>query len=123
VTSQAADASGLTSAKDVMPSGERLREPLPCQGLKELINVAQGAMQSPNLRAACTPASSWNRAAASPGIMDKKLIYLTPMPLHSSSLPAGSFGRKLPSIHEDKRVVFSKHKETRFPRGNPRIAL
>ncbi|KAJ8444331.1 hypothetical protein Cgig2_019889 [Carnegiea gigantea] len=35
-----------------------------------------------------------------------------------ATITAGSFGCKIPSIHEHKRVVFSKHKETRFPRGN-----
>ena len=113
ITSQGADASGLTSAKDVTPSLERLREPLPCQGRKELINLAQEAMQSPNLGAASTPASNRKRVAASPGIMDKKLIYFTPMPLHSSGVPicgAGSLrNRGIKCIHCQLNASLFRH--------------
>ncbi|GAB4834635.1 hypothetical protein Ancab_032898 [Ancistrocladus abbreviatus] len=90
ITSQGAEGSGLTSAKDVTstrtPSVERLREPLPCQGRKELINLAQEAMQSPNHEAAFVPASKRKRVAAPPAVMNRKLIYFTPMPLHSSGV-------------------------------------
>lgn len=89
--SQGADGSGITSAKDVTstrtPSAERLREPLPCQGRKELINLLQEAMQSPNHEASSVPASMRKRVAAPPGKVDGRPIYLTPMPLASSRIP------------------------------------
>ncbi|XP_020534291.1 uncharacterized protein LOC105632339 isoform X2 [Jatropha curcas] len=88
--SQGADGSGITSAKDVTstrtPSVERLREPLPCQGRKELISLLQEAMQSPNHEASSVPASMRKRIAAPARKVDEILINLTPMPLHSTRI-------------------------------------
>ncbi|GAB2209711.1 hypothetical protein Droror1_Dr00026934, partial [Drosera rotundifolia] len=89
--SQGADGSGLTSAKDATstrtPSVDRLKEPLPSIGRKELINLAQAAMESPNQEAAFVPTSKRKRAAALPGNMNKKPVYFTSMLLHSSGIP------------------------------------
>ncbi|KAH9605146.1 hypothetical protein KSS87_002344 [Heliosperma pusillum] len=102
LTSQGADRSGpsgLTS-KDLTStrtSGERLREPIPCQGRKELINLAQKAMQFPNLGTGSAPISKRKRIVASPIAMDQKFIYPTPAPLHSFGsivLGAGSLNNK-----------------------------
>ncbi|XP_074337972.1 uncharacterized protein LOC141675156 isoform X2 [Apium graveolens] len=88
VKSQGADGSGVTSAKDVtstrLPSGEKMREPMPSQGRRELISLAQEAMQGPNHEVSRFPAFKRKRVAAQPEIVDKKLAYLTPMPLHST---------------------------------------
>lgn len=96
VKSQGADGSGITSAKDVtstrLPSGEKLREPMPCQGRKELISLAQEAMQGPNHEVSRVPASKRKRVAANPEIVDKKLTYLTPMPLNSSGIAIAGAG-------------------------------
>ncbi|XP_010244062.1 PREDICTED: uncharacterized protein LOC104587975 isoform X2 [Nelumbo nucifera] len=93
--SQGADGSGITSTKDATstrtPSAERLREPLPCQGRKELLSLVQEAMQSPNCDALSVPASQRKRVAA-PGQLERKLFYLTPMPLHSSGIPVPGAG-------------------------------
>ncbi|XP_057520908.1 uncharacterized protein LOC130801152 isoform X2 [Amaranthus tricolor] len=95
LTSQGAEGSGLTSAKDLStrtPSVERLREPLPCKGRKALINIAQEAMQSPNHGAPKAPTSNRKRVAASPGITDRKLFHPTPTPLHSSGIAISGAG-------------------------------
>ncbi|GAB2301217.1 hypothetical protein Dimus_035251 [Dionaea muscipula] len=88
--SQGADGSGLTTSKDVtsarISSVERLREPLPCIGRKELINMAQTAIESSNHEAPILPSSKRKRIAAPPRNMNKRVIYLTPMPLHSSGI-------------------------------------
>lgn len=88
VKSQGADGSGITSAKDAtstrLPSGEKMREPMPCQGRKELISLAQEAMQGPNHDVSRVPSCKRKRVAAHPEIVDKKLTYLTPMPVHST---------------------------------------
>ncbi|KAB5564147.1 hypothetical protein DKX38_004201 [Salix brachista] len=94
--SQGADGSGITSVKDATsartPSAERLREPLPCQGRKELISLLHEAMQSPNHEASSVPASMRKRIAAPPRKVDGRHIYLTPMPLHSTDIAAAGIG-------------------------------
>lgn len=98
LTSQGADGSGITSTKDMTstrtPSVERYRDrqPLPCKGRKALINLAQEAMQNPNLGALKAPASNRKRVAASPGISNRKHIYPTPTPLHSSGIAISGAG-------------------------------
>ncbi|KAM6588395.1 hypothetical protein CsatA_011000 [Cannabis sativa] len=81
--SQGADGSGITSA-------DRLREPLPCQGRKELINLAQEARQNLNHESSAVLSPMRKRIAASPQNVDKTLVYLTPMPLVSTGPGAGS---------------------------------
>ncbi|KAL9387510.1 hypothetical protein Peur_020634 [Populus x canadensis] len=94
--SQGADGSGVTSVKDATsarpPSAERLKEPLPCQGRKELISLLHEAMQSPNHEASSVPASMRKRIAAPPGKIDGRHIYLTPMPLHSTDITVAGIG-------------------------------
>ncbi|BBH03046.1 Protein kinase superfamily protein [Prunus dulcis] len=94
--SQGADGSGITSAKDVTsartPPAERLREPLPCQGRKELISLVQEARQSPNHEASGVSAPMRKRVPAPPGNEDGKLFYITPMPLHSTGNGIGGAG-------------------------------
>ncbi|KAJ6415668.1 hypothetical protein OIU84_004464 [Salix udensis] len=94
--SQGADGSGITSVKDATsartPSAERLREPLPCQGRKELISLLHEAMQSPNHEASSVLASMRKRIAAPPRKVDGRHIYLTPMPLHSTDIAAAGIG-------------------------------
>lgn len=98
LTSQGADGSGITSTRDMTstrtPSADRLRkvQPLFCKGRKELISLAQKAMQGPNHGAAKAPVSNRKRVAASPGITDRKLIYPTPTPLHSSGVAISGAG-------------------------------
>ncbi|KAJ0048440.1 hypothetical protein Pint_15773 [Pistacia integerrima] len=96
INSQGADGSGITSAKDVTstktPSAERLREPLPCHGRKELISLLQQAMQSPNHQTLHFPAPMRKRVAAPPGKVDRELVYLTPMPLHLSGIAVAGAG-------------------------------
>ncbi|KAJ6714926.1 CASEIN KINASE-RELATED [Salix viminalis] len=96
MTSQGADGSGVTSVKDATsartPSAERLKEPLPSQGRKELLSLLHEAMQSPNHEASSVPASMRKRIAAPPGKVDGRHIYLTPMPLHSTGITVAGFG-------------------------------
>lgn len=96
IKSQGADGSGITSVKDVTstrtPSAERRREPMPCQGRKELISLLQETMQSPNHEASSVPAPMRKRVAATPGKVDSKLGYITPMPLHSSVIGCAGAG-------------------------------
>ncbi|CAL5429594.1 unnamed protein product [Camellia sinensis] len=94
--SQGADGSGITSAKDATstrtPSTERFREPIPCQGRKELISLVHKAMQNPNYESQSVPASKRKRIAAVPGKVNRKLVYLTPMPLYSSGIAVAGAG-------------------------------
>uniref|UniRef100_A0A5B6ZK22 non-specific serine/threonine protein kinase n=1 Tax=Davidia involucrata TaxID=16924 RepID=A0A5B6ZK22_DAVIN len=96
IKSQGADGSGITSAKDATstrtPSAERLREPMPSQGRKELISLVQEAMQGPNHETVSVPASKRKRVAAPPGKVDRKLVYLTPMPLHYTGIAVAGAG-------------------------------
>ncbi|KAK1305922.1 hypothetical protein QJS10_CPA10g00996 [Acorus calamus] len=95
---QNAELSGITSTKDGTstrtPSAERTREPVPRHGRKELLSFVQEAMQSPNQKAATAPASHRKRiaAAAPPGNIDKRLILLTPIPLHSGGVSVAGAG-------------------------------
>ncbi|XP_011047571.1 PREDICTED: uncharacterized protein LOC105141889 isoform X2 [Populus euphratica] len=94
--SQGADGSVVTSVKDATsartPSAERMKEPLPSQGRKELISLLHEAMQSPNQEASSFPASMRKRIAAPPGKLDGRHIYLTPMPLHSTGITVAGIG-------------------------------
>lgn len=101
IKSQEADGSGITSVKDATstrtPPAEMWREPMPCQGRKELISLLQEAMQSPNCEAKSVPAPMRKRVSASPREVDSKLVYITPMPLHSTVIDvtgAGSTKKK-----------------------------
>ncbi|KAI4354682.1 hypothetical protein L6164_003529 [Bauhinia variegata] len=90
---QGTDGSGITSARDVTgtrtPSAERLKEPLPFLGRKELISLVQNSMHFPDQRSTRGPTSQRKRVAAPSGRVDGKIVYLTPMPLHSSTIAAG----------------------------------
>lgn len=87
IKSQGADGSGITSAKDATStrtvSAERLREPLPCHGRRELLSLAQEAMQGGNHKSVDAPKSKRKRVAAPAGDAGSKLLYFTPMPLHA----------------------------------------
>lgn len=91
-----ADGSGMTSAKNgtstKVLSEERLKEPVPCQGRKELISLAQKAMHGPNHKVASPPTSKRKRIAAPPERVDSNIIYPTPMPLHSSGVAIAGAG-------------------------------
>lgn len=82
---QGADGSGITSTKDatstITPSAERLREPLPCQGRKELISLVQKARQSPKGEISSVSSPMRKRVAAPLKYVDSSPVYLTPMPL------------------------------------------
>ncbi|KAL5224251.1 hypothetical protein ABZP36_010890 [Zizania latifolia] len=83
---QAADVSGVTSAKDrtsTKTSLDRLRQPMPYKGRKELMNFLHEAMQNPNKNTSTPPVSQRKRVAAPFGNVDQKLLILTPMPLRS----------------------------------------
>ena len=91
IKSQGADGSGITSTKDNTSArtslSEKLREPLPCQGRKELISLAQEAMQNPNHESSRGPASKRKRVAApsgKEGKVEEKFVYISPMPLHAA---------------------------------------
>ncbi|KAE8699889.1 Kinase superfamily protein, putative isoform 2 [Hibiscus syriacus] len=106
INSQGAEGSGITSAKDASartPSAERLREPLPCHGRKELISLAQEAMQTPKPGVSHVPAPMRKRVAASSGIMNRQVLHPTPMPLNSTSLAISGVG-----LSKNKRE--GKHK-------------
>ncbi|KAM0897332.1 hypothetical protein ACQ4PT_022621 [Festuca glaucescens] len=89
--SQAADGSGVTSAKDATStkaSLDRLNQPL-YKGQKELMNLNE--VQSPNQNTPAAPVSQRKRVAAPVGSVDQNLFVLTPMPLRSGgSAVAGS---------------------------------
>ncbi|TKY68895.1 serine/threonine-protein kinase cdc7 [Spatholobus suberectus] len=89
---QGTDGSGITSAKDASTrtaSAERLREPLPSQGRKELISLVQNSMQGANNSSTIGPSSQRKRVTAPSGRVDGKIFYITPMPLHSSTVAGG----------------------------------
>nr|XP_025618168.1 probable serine/threonine-protein kinase cdc7 isoform X2 [Arachis hypogaea] len=85
---QGTEGSGITSAKDVTStrtaSAERLREPLPTQGRKGLISFLHNSVQSARNSSIKGPSSQRKRVTAPSGKVDGKMVYLTPMPLHSS---------------------------------------
>ncbi|KAL8509376.1 hypothetical protein ACS0TY_016546 [Phlomoides rotata] len=92
IKSQGADGSGITSAKDATStrtlSAEKLREPLPSQGRKALLNLAHEAMQGGNHESVNTPKSKRKRVAApaAAGDADTRFLYTTPMPLHANGI-------------------------------------
>ncbi|XP_050378291.1 uncharacterized protein LOC126795506 [Argentina anserina] len=87
IKSQGADGSIITSVKDVTStrtlSAERMREPLPSQGRKELINLVQEAREGQN--ASSISALMRKRVPAPPVNVDGKLFHVTPMPMHSTT--------------------------------------
>ncbi|KAK7286972.1 hypothetical protein RJT34_22357 [Clitoria ternatea] len=89
---QGADGSGITSAKEASTrtaSVEKLREPLPFRGRKELISLVQSNMQPANNSSIKGPSSQRKRVTALSGRVDGKIFYLTPMPVHSSIIAGG----------------------------------
>ena len=63
---------------------EKLREHLPCQGRKELINLAHEAMQNPNHESSRGPTSKRKKVVVPLGKeekVDKKFVYISPMSL------------------------------------------
>ncbi|CAA3023003.1 probable serine threonine- kinase cdc7 [Olea europaea subsp. europaea] len=96
IKSQGADGSGITSTKDATstrtPSAEKLREPIPSQGRKELISLVQEALHCANQKSINVPISRRKRVAAPPGKVDSKFFYPTPMPLHASGIAIGGAG-------------------------------
>lgn len=90
IKSQGADGSGITSAKDATSNrtAERLREPLPSQGRKALLNLAHEAMQGGNHESVNAPKSKRKRVAApaAAGDADARFLYTTPMPLHANGI-------------------------------------
>lgn len=88
IKSQGADGSGITSAKDATStrtvSAERLREPLPCHGRKELLSLVHEAMQGGNHESVDAPKSKRKRVAAPAGDAGSKALHVTPMPLHAN---------------------------------------
>ncbi|RDY08519.1 Cell division cycle 7-related protein kinase, partial [Mucuna pruriens] len=94
---QGTDGSGITSAKDASTrtaSADRVREPLPSQGRKELISLVQNSMQCANNSSTLGPSSQRKRVTAPSGRVDGKIFYITPMPLHSSTVAGGLLGNK-----------------------------
>ncbi|XP_073020704.1 uncharacterized protein [Primulina eburnea] len=75
-------------------SAERLREPIPNQGRKELINLVHEALQGGNNESVNAPAptSKRKRVAAAPANLDSRFFYPTPMPLHASEMVIGGAG-------------------------------
>lgn len=110
INSQGADGSGITSAKEATSTrtpAERLREPLPCQGRKELISLLQKALRNPNYEASDCPAPRRKRVVAPPGKVGKELVYITPMPLHSNGIAVAGAGlmNKGPSDLSDLQIL------------------
>ncbi|KAJ1415423.1 Serine/threonine-protein kinase, active site [Sesbania bispinosa] len=101
---QGTDGSGITSARDVTStrtaSAERLREPLPFRGRKELISLVQNSMQCANTSSIKGPSSQRKRVTAPSGKVDGKIAYLTPMPLHSSTVAAALLRSKGDGKHK-----------------------
>ncbi|XP_022777092.1 uncharacterized protein LOC111318491 [Durio zibethinus] len=95
INSQGADGSGIISTKNVStrtPSAERLREPFPCQGRKELTSLVQEAMQSPNHGLSYVPPPLRKRVAPPPGKIDRQDLHPIPMPLSSTSFAISGAG-------------------------------
>lgn len=96
---QGTDGSGVTSAKDVTStmtaSAERLREPLFFRGSgrKELVSLAH-SMQCAKNSPLKVPSSQRKRVTAPSGKVDGRTPYLTPMPVHSSTVAVGSLRSK-----------------------------
>lgn len=84
--SQAADVSGVTSAKDptsTKASLEKSKQPMLYKGRKELMNFLNEARHSPKQSMPAAPVSQRKRVAAPVSSMDQKLFVLTPMPLRA----------------------------------------
>ncbi|XP_074574807.1 uncharacterized protein LOC141831349 [Curcuma longa] len=82
---KAADISGVTSARDPTSTKtpvDKLKQPIPCKGRKELINFLHEAMQTPDHKGSTAPASQRKRVAAPLGKVERRLVTVTPMPLH-----------------------------------------
>ncbi|XP_022959608.1 uncharacterized protein LOC111460633 [Cucurbita moschata] len=95
VRSQGADGSGITSAKDVTSvrtlSTENMREPLPCQGRKELLSLVQNALRNSDHVTQNSSDLRRKRIAAPPGKEDNKIIHPSPILVHCSGISvAGS---------------------------------
>ncbi|CAL9156934.1 unnamed protein product [Musa hybrid cultivar] len=91
--SQAADVSGVTSAKDPTSARtDKLKQPIPCKGRKELINFLHEAMQTPSPKGEAVPTSQRKRVAAPLGKMERKPVIPTPMPLHYGGIPVAGSG-------------------------------
>ncbi|KAK6920392.1 Protein kinase domain [Dillenia turbinata] len=90
IGSQGGDGSGITSARDATstrtPSAEKLREPLPSFGRKELLSLVQDALHTPNHNEVNSPISQRKRVAAPPGNVERNIFYPSPMPLHSAGV-------------------------------------
>ncbi|KAL5061482.1 hypothetical protein RYX36_023219 [Vicia faba] len=101
---QGADGSGITSAKDVTStktaSADRLREPLPFRGRKELISLVQNSMQCATGSSMKSPSSQRKRVTAPSGKVDGRTLYLTPMPIHSSTVALGLLRSKGDGKHK-----------------------
>ena len=95
VRSQGADGSGITSAKDVTSvrtlSTENMREPLPCQGRKELLSLVQNALRNSDHVTQNSSDLRRKRIAAPPRKEDNKIIHPSPILVHCSGISvAGS---------------------------------
>ncbi|XP_062098592.1 uncharacterized protein LOC133804446 [Humulus lupulus] len=95
--SQGADGSGITSAKDAAsartPSTERMREPLPSLGRKELISLVQNVMTSPNNNDDLKTSVSQRKRIAAPSCkIERKNFYTSPMPLYSNGVAVADAG-------------------------------
>ncbi|KAI4372420.1 hypothetical protein MLD38_010654 [Melastoma candidum] len=104
VRSQGADGSGITSARDasnMTPSGERMREPMPRQGRKELISLLHEAMRT-NQEVSSIPAPMRKRVAAPPGKLEGKHVMISPMPLHLKGIPVPGASAALKSSYQRK---------------------
>ncbi|WJX91620.1 non-specific serine/threonine protein kinase [Trifolium repens] len=99
-----ADGSGITSAKDITStktaSADRLREPIPFRGRKELISLVQNSMQCANSSSIKSPSSQRKRVTAPSSKADGRTLHLTPMPIHSSTVAVGSFRSKGDGKHK-----------------------
>lgn len=92
---QAADISGVTSAKDPTSTKtqlDRLKQPMPYKGRKELMNFLHEAMHSPKQKTLEAPVSQRKRVAAPVSSGDRKLFVLTPMPLRSGGSAVAGTG-------------------------------
>ncbi|XP_038876183.1 uncharacterized protein LOC120068469 [Benincasa hispida] len=95
VRSQGADGSGITSAKDVTSartfSTENMREPLPCQGRKELLSLVQNALRNADHAPQNSSDLRRKRIAAPPDKEDNNIIHPSPMLVHCTGISlAGS---------------------------------
>ncbi|XP_031743554.1 uncharacterized protein LOC101210717 isoform X3 [Cucumis sativus] len=94
VRSQGADGSGVTSAKDVTSartfSTEKMREPLPSQGRKELLSLVQNALRNADLATQNSSDLRRKRIAAPQAKEDNSIIHPSPMLVHCTgiSVPA-----------------------------------